>query len=286
MYLCWYVGPFGLLFFSYPFFHENGYPERPTNQHTNIGPKFLEILSSAKGLSVGCTRQHSTQRPTFRPIHPIHSAAMTQPTPKREQRRWTPEDIEVLTDLTGELPWHMVVESFNQLRPPRTFMALQKQAKMLGISMQPQGEYISIAVIRTLTGYSNCKILNWIHTQQLPAVARSSAKNSPLYVSRKHLRIFAKKNPQHFGGIGRAQLTQLFDSEYLADKIMIMKLPRAMKSYEVVCVETGIKYPSIAAAAKKAFVDKGTIRNAVIKGTPAFGYHYRRVLEPTMPNLR
>ena len=59
MYLCWYVGPFRLLFF-YPFFHENGRMERPTHQQTNIGPKFLEILCAGKDLNVGCTHQHST----------------------------------------------------------------------------------------------------------------------------------------------------------------------------------------------------------------------------------
>ena len=57
MLVCW---SFWASFFSYPFFHENGHMERPTDQHTNIGTKFLEILSSAKGLNVGRTRQHST----------------------------------------------------------------------------------------------------------------------------------------------------------------------------------------------------------------------------------
>ncbi len=57
MLVCW---SFWACFFSYPFFHENGRAERPTDQQTNIGPKFLEILCAGKDLNVGCTRQHST----------------------------------------------------------------------------------------------------------------------------------------------------------------------------------------------------------------------------------
>jgi hypothetical protein len=57
MLVCW---SFWASFFSYPFFHENGHGERPTDQHTNIGPKFLEILCAGKDLNVGGCSQHST----------------------------------------------------------------------------------------------------------------------------------------------------------------------------------------------------------------------------------
>jgi hypothetical protein len=60
MYVCWFVGCFWAFLFSYPFFHKNGPREQPTNQQTNIRPKFLEILCAGKDLNVGCTRQHST----------------------------------------------------------------------------------------------------------------------------------------------------------------------------------------------------------------------------------
>jgi hypothetical protein len=57
MLVCW---SFWAFFFFLPLFYENGHPERPTYQHTNIGPKFLEILCAGKDLNVGRTRQHST----------------------------------------------------------------------------------------------------------------------------------------------------------------------------------------------------------------------------------
>ncbi len=213
------------------------------------------------------------------PEHPPLPSAMDQPAPKHQSRRWTPEDLEALAELAGELPWQLVAERFNQRRPPRTPIAMQQKAEQLGLSMQSQGEFISIGDIKTLTGYSYEKIYNWIKIG-LPAVARSNAKNSPRFISRMHLRKFAKKHPEQFGGIAQSELTQLIDSEVIAFKITKMQLPRLTKSYVIECVETGRRYPSIAAAAREVFTHKKNIWNAVTNGTSACGYHYRRVVEP------
>jgi hypothetical protein len=210
---------------------------------------------------------------------------MTQPAPKHQSRRWTAEDLEALSDLAGELPWPLVAERFNQRRPPRTPTAMQQKAEQLGLSMQPQGEFISIGVIKTLTGYSYEKIYNWIKIG-LPAVARSNAKNSPRFISRMHLRKFAKKHPEQFGGIAQSELTQLIDSEIIASKITKMQLPRLTKSYVIECVETGHRYPSIAAAAKEIFIHKKSIWNAVTNGTAVCGLHYRRVVKPVKQDLK
>jgi hypothetical protein len=164
-------------------------------------------------------------------------------------------------------------------------MAMQQKAEQLGLSMQPQGEFISIGDIRTLTGYSYEKIYNWIKIG-LPAVARSNAKNSPRFISRMHLRKFAKKHPEQFGGIAQSELTQLIDSEIIASKITKMQLPRLTKSYVIECVETGRRYPSIAAAARKVFAHKKSIWNSVTHGTAACGLHYRRVSQAATQDLR
>jgi hypothetical protein len=164
-------------------------------------------------------------------------------------------------------------------------MAMQQKAEQLGLLLQPQGEFISIGDIRTLTGYSYEKIYNWIKIG-LPAVARSNAKNSPRFISRMHLRKFAKKHPEQFGGIAQSELTQLIDSEIIASKITKMQLPRLTKSYVIECVETGRRYPSIAAAARKVFAHKKSIWNSVTHGTAACGLHYRRVSQAATQDLR
>jgi hypothetical protein len=195
-------------------------------------------------------------------------------------RPWSPEDIEALTDLVGELPWHLVVARFAQRRPSRSNQSMIWKAQELGLPRIPEGEFISIGTIKALTGYSYEKVYLWIDSGDLPAVARSDAKNSPRYVSRKSLRSFAKKRPDQFGGMDQAVLTQLFDSELLAKKIVNMNLPKLTKSHQVECIESGRRFPSIAAAARNARVHSKLIWLAVHQGTDVRGRHYRRVDQP------
>jgi hypothetical protein len=210
---------------------------------------------------------------------------MTQPAPKREQRRWTPEDIEILTDLTGELPWQMVVAEFNRRRPARTEYAMLHKVDQLRLLRKPEGEFIAICAIKALTGYSSEKIYLWIDSGDLPAVARSEAKNSPRYISRKSLRAFARKRPEQFGGMGQAELTQLLDCEKLAAKIVEMQLPKLSNSIEIECIETRRRFPSIAAVAKEARVGQKFVSTAIRQGSSVRGRHYRRVDQPAKAHL-
>ena len=198
---------------------------------------------------------------------------------------WTNEDIETLTDLTGELPWHMVVAKFAQRRPLRTNLSMIRKARELGLSRIPEGEFISIGTIKAFTGYCYEKVYLWIDSGDLSAVARSDAKNSPRYVSRKNLRDFAKKRPDQFGGIGQAELTQLFDCEYLAKMIVDMNLPKMTKSHQVECIESGRRFPSIAAAARDARVHSKLVWLAIHQGADVRGRHYRRVHQPLKAHL-
>lgn len=191
--------------------------------------------------------------------------------------RWTAEDLEALTDLAGELPWQLVVKEFAQRRPARSSHAMRLKAEELGLSRKPEGKYISTGLIRQLTGYSYDKIYSWIRSGKLNAVSRSNAKNSPQYISRLNLRRFARKHPEQFGGIDQANLTMLFDSEFLASKIVEMNLPKITRETPVLCVETGRRYVSIAEAARREHVDKRGIWSAIQLGSSICGKHYRRV---------
>ena len=200
-------------------------------------------------------------------------------------RPWSSEDIEALTDLAGELPWHLVVARFAKRRPPRSNQSMIWKAQELGLPRIPEGEFISIGTIKALTGYCYEKVYLWIDSGDLPAVARSDAKNSPRYVSRKSLRAFAKKRPDQFGGMDQADLTQLFDSQVLAKKIVDMNLPKLTKSHQVECIESGRRFPSIAAAARDARVHSKLVWLAVHQGADVRGKHYRRVDQPLRAQL-
>jgi hypothetical protein len=100
------------------------------------------------------------------------------------------------------------------------------------------------------------------------------------------LRAFAKKHPKQFGGIGYSELTQLFDSEIHASKIVAMNLPRLKHTVEVECIETGQRYKSIKEASVAAYVSKSGISASIAKGWAANGLHYRRVVEPARQDLK
>jgi hypothetical protein len=211
---------------------------------------------------------------------------MTQPAPKRKPRPFTPEDLHLLTELAGELPMRLLVAEFNRLRPPRSWNSLRSKAWSLGLSTRSEGEYISTGAIKKLTGYSFDRISYWLDSKQLKYIQSYKPSKGHRFVSHESLWEFAKKHPHQFGGIGHSELTQLFDSETRASKIVAMNLPRLNQTVEVECIETGQRYKSIKEASLAAFVNKSGISASIKNGWAANGLHYRRVVEPPNRDLR
>ena len=191
-------------------------------------------------------------------------------------RPWTPEDIEALCSLAGDLPWPMVPPAFNCTRPSRTATALLCKANGLGISRRAVGRFITTGAIKELTGYSYERIRRWIKSGEL-ATKRYAGCGSPNFIARKDLRDFARKYPEQFGGLSESTLVQLLDSEKLAAVIVAKELPKWKKCVEVECVETGQRFDSIKAAARAAYVNKERMRVVLITGGAANGRHYRPV---------
>jgi len=225
------------------------------------------------------------QAATFPPQRAL-PAAMTQPAPKRKPRPYTPEDIHLLTELAGELPMKLLVAEFNRLRPSRSWNSLRCKAWSLGLSTRSEGEYISTGAIKKLTGHGYDRIKYWLDSKQLKFIQSCKPSKGHRFVSRDSLWEFARKHPHQFGGIGHSELTQLFDSETRASKIVAMNLPRLKQTVEVECIETGQRYKSIKEASFAAFVNKSGISGSIDKGWAANGLHYRRVVEPPNRDLR
>jgi hypothetical protein len=211
---------------------------------------------------------------------------MTQPAPKRKPRPYTPEDLHLLAELAGELPMRLLAAEFNRLRPLRSWNSLRCKAWSMGLSTRSEGEYISTGAIKKLTGHSFERIKYWLDSKQLKYVQSYKPSKGHRFVSRDELWAFAKKHPQQFGGIGHSELTQLFDSEVRASKIVAMGLPRLKQTVEVECIETGQRYKSIKEASVAAFVNSSGISASINNGWAANGLHYRRVVEPVRQDLR
>lgn len=210
---------------------------------------------------------------------------MAQPPSKRQPRPYTPDDIHLLAELAGELPMRLLVAEFNRRRPPRSWNSLRCKAWSLGLSTRSEGEYISTGAIKKLTGHSFDRIKYWLDSKQLKYVQSHKPSKGHRFVSRDELWAFAKKHPHQFGGIGHSELTQLFDSEIRASKIVAMGLPRLKQAVEVECIETGQRYKSIKDASVAAYVNKSGISASIKNGWAANGLHYRRVLEPANRDL-
>ena len=223
--------------------------------------------------------------PTF-PVPTPSPLAMTQPASKRKPKPYTPEDIHLLTELAGELPMRLLVAEFNRRRPPRSWNSLRSKAWSMGLSTRSEGKYISTGAIKKLTGHSYDRISYWLDSKQLKYIQSCNPSKGHRFVSRDNLWKFARKHPRQFGGIGHSELTQLFDSEIRASKIVAMKLPRLRQLVEVECIETGQRYKSLKEAAVAAFVNKSGISGSIDKGWAVNGLHYRRVVQPARPNLR
>ena len=192
-------------------------------------------------------------------------------------RIWTPEDIETLSSLAGDLPWRMVPGVFNRRRPHRTPTALRRKADGLGLLRRSVGQFVTAGTITTATGLSHKTIRRWIQSKELAARRYGKGGAFPYFIRRQDLRAFARQRPEPFGGLSEAELIQLLDSETLAVEIAAMGLPRYTQLVEVECIETGKRFPSILAAAAAAFVTPQRMRVVVNRGGRANGRRYRRV---------
>jgi hypothetical protein len=183
--------------------------------------------------------------------------------------------------LAGDLPWPMVRSAFNRQRPHRTDAGLERQARRLRISKQSTGQFFTAGLIVELANVSHRTVNSWIKNgvggDKLPARQFGRGSSYPFFIRRVDLRQFARRHPELFGGLPESQLLQLLDSERLAADIAAMELPPPRRrAVPVECVETGRRCPSIAAAAKVAYVTPQAMHRAVTSGGRANGCHWRR----------
>jgi hypothetical protein len=191
--------------------------------------------------------------------------------------RWTPPEIEQLQEIAGDWPWSVVPSRYNswarrQGLPERTEIALRQRCEAEGFSRVCRGEYISTGTIRALTGAGWLTIQRWISTGQL-IVARSGRK---LYINRRTLKKFIRRQPEYFWGLPVSSLTQLVDDERLAEQLAAQ--PRAWvtgKRRQVRCVDTGEVFPSAAAAGRRFHLSRSAVSLVVLgKRSAAAGHRF------------
>lgn len=199
--------------------------------------------------------------------------------------RWTPAEDELLQGLCGDMPWPMVVQSFNSWakkmgHPTRTGLALVRRCENTGTLRRTVGAWITTGVICELMKISHSTVRRWLVIKNyLPYHRYGTSPQHRFYVRRRDLRRLALDKPRLFGGMSVCDLTQLLDSQRLAEQIVDLNLGSPRGPVPVVCVETGRRFSSIREAAHNAFVTPARLRAVLDHPTHTAGnLHWRRAL--------
>jgi hypothetical protein len=194
--------------------------------------------------------------------------------------KWSPEELEQLQSLVGDVPWPMVMARYNTCAkikgwPQRTEIALLRKCHDLGIQRRSVGEWITTGLVKELMGISYFAVQRWIKEGWLPSVRFGEGRPHSHHIKRSDLRALARQRPDLFGGQSEATLIQLLDNERLAEEIAAMNLPKPRQAIPVICVEQGRRYPSIGIAARSVYVTPQRLRAVVNTDCTAAGYHWK-----------
>jgi hypothetical protein len=193
-------------------------------------------------------------------------------------RFWNDQDLNLLAELSGDMPWCKVPAMFNKAATvKRTECAMRRKAAQLGILRECTGQYVSPWQVALAIGCSHQRVLRWCESGKLPFVRYGNTGGHGRWIKRDDLADFARRNPELFGGMRESDLVQLLSNETLAEELAAMKLPRLKQATRVVCVESGFTWRTIAEAAKAAYVTKQRMRYVVRHGGVINGRHYRAV---------
>ena len=181
---------------------------------------------------------------------------------------WSSEELTTLELLAGDVPWPALPDIYwNTVRqhgyPRRTGTALRRKCNDLGLGRAAIGRWVNAGLICKLMGISYEAVQTWMRNGLLPGTRFGGTRGHRYYFKRTDLRRLAGTHPHLFGGLSSAALTQLFDDPKLAKHVAELQLPKHQQRRPVFCVETGITYPSLSAAARAVYVTPKCISSAL-----------------------
>ncbi|MEN9784499.1 MAG: hypothetical protein RJA24_1842, partial [Pseudomonadota bacterium] len=186
-----------------------------------------------------------------------------------------------LQDLAGDYPLPLLTQHFNRWarannRPTRTARAIEHQSRALGLSLESTGEYISTGTFQHFYSPKNDRIFDRLRRWHSDGLLRVYCIGGHRFVRRSKIRRLALSRPDLFAHLSRSALVQLLDSEHAADTVLLTQPPRPYNRFRPVrCLDTGILYPSVAAAARAVYVSTRAIYNAAVgRSSVAAGYRW------------
>lgn len=196
---------------------------------------------------------------------------------------WTQPELDRLDAMAGTTPWHLFCRAYNGWAsangyPSRTTTALRNRLQKMGHGMSVSGgDWLTTGDIAAIAEISPGRPENWV--ARFRDILQPACRHR-YYIHRRNLRKLARQHPRLFGGISEGSLNCLLEDENLAAEIAAAypnpPLPLHQKPLPVLCVETGVTYPSQTAAARAHHVVPYSICWAIKHNQPIAGFHWKR----------
>lgn len=188
-------------------------------------------------------------------------------------QRWSPEEIEFLERLAGDVPFPELVRRM-QLRavqarwPRRSEKAIQERLQRTGQQASARcGAVLTTGGAAELLGCPATRVEAWLRRQRVREILQPQVVNGCRYIERRAWRRLARERPQVLGGFAADRLFLLLEDRELADAVATA-WPRPLGDWRVRCVETGRIYGSCAAAAAEHHVTQACISLAIRERRP------------------
>lgn len=201
-------------------------------------------------------------------------------TERRPWATWTDTEDEILRSMAGDTPWAFLPAAYrrwakSQGLPYRSDAALSKRLVHHKCSRMPCGSWFTARGLAGLLEIDPKTVRRWVRSGWLPATKRWHGPEQWMYIRRVDLRDMAREHPETLRGLDRERLFFVLEDEGLADELAGHPRGRSGRRCPVVCVETGQRFGSVAAAARSVFVTRCTLSEAIQRGGRAAGRHWR-----------
>ena len=194
---------------------------------------------------------------------------------------WTPEEIERVEFLVGDVPPQLLVVCYNNWakwhgKPTRTLKAIKHICSDLGVSIIPDGKWVRTSCIARMLGISIHAPQYWVERGLI--LYKQARPKTPVYIQRSDIRKLAEKSPQLFAGVSYDRLFSLLEDEDLCEYIAANYPVRKMNfkpihpTKRVRCVELDCVFNTVSEAAKSVYVTHQVLTRAIQKGWRAGGY--------------
>lgn len=155
---------------------------------------------------------------------------------------------------------------------PRSYKAIVRRARELGIGSDCHGMYITITGLAELLGIPRGTVADWCQVgDTIPTTTYKRLR----YIRRKDLREWARRNPRKLAFASRGNLLSALEHEKLTDWVLSHEPLRRVGAIK--CLESGKVYPSCREAARQEYLHSTSISLGIRQGRSIYGKTFRRI---------